>query len=157
MCVNFPAAVTGTVSVCEKLTSIRHIKIQFAKMTIRIKQALINNNVDVVMLIEQLRAISTVRSKKVPLFDDDVFENIKSIDNFWKKLKNVWYIYDYELLCCIADVAEYREAQQIFKQFLSRIDPSAIEDVDLVPHCKVEHWEGSLKPVLRVKFFEMFA
>ena len=151
MCVNFPAAATGTVSVCEKLTSIRHIEIQFAKMTIRIKQALINSNVDVVMLIEQLCAISTVRNKKVPLFDDDVFENIKSIDDFWKKLKNFWYIYDYELLCCIVDVAECKEAQQIFKQFLSRIDPSAIEDVDLVPYCKVGHWEGSLKPVLRVK------
>ena len=39
----------------------------------------------------------------------------------------------------------------IFDNFLSRIDPSAIEDVDLVLRCRVEHWEGSLKPVLRIK------
>ena len=151
MCINFPAAATCTEPACEKLTSIRHIEIQFAKMTIRIKQALIRSNVDVVLLIEQLCAISTVRNKKVPLFDEDVFENIKSIDDFWKKLKNFWCIFDYELLWCIVEVAECREAQQIFKQFLSRIDPSAIEDVDLVLHCKVEYQEGSLNPVLRVK------
>ena len=151
VCVNFLAAAPGTEPAFEKLTSIRDIEIQFAKMTIRIKQALISNNVDVVSLIEQLCAISTVRNKKVPLFDDDVFENIKSIDDFWKKLKNFWYIYDYELLLCIVEVAECKEAQQIFKQFLSRIDPSAIEDVDLVLYCKAESQEGSLNPVLRVK------
>ena len=151
MYINFPAAAAGTEPACEKLTSIRDIEIQFAKMTIRIKQALINNNVDVVLLIEQLCAISTVRNKKVPLFDEDVFENIKSIDDFWKIMKNFWCIYDYELLLCVVEVADCREAEQIFQQFLSRIDPSAIEDVDLVLHCKVEYLEGLLKPVLRVK------
>ena len=151
MYINFPAAAASTEPAYEKLTSILHIEIQFAKMTVKIKQALINNNVDVVLLIEQLCAISTVRNKKVPLFDEDVFENIKSIDDFWKKMKNFWCIYDYELLLCIVEVADCREAEQIFQQFLSRIDPSAIEDVDLVLHCKPEYLEGLLKPVLRVK------
>ena len=49
------------------------------------------------------------------------------------------------------EVADCREAEQIFQQFLSKIDPSAIEDVDLVLHCKAEYPEGLLKPVLRVK------
>ena len=53
-------------------------------MTNSIKQALISNNVDVVSLIEQVCVISTVKNKKVPLFDEDVFEKIKSIDDFWK-------------------------------------------------------------------------
>ena len=129
----------------------RDIEIEFAKMTSRIKQALSNNDVDVVLLIERLCAISTVRNKKVPLFDEDVFENIKSIDDFWKKLKNFWCIFDYELLWCIVEVAECKEAQQILEEFLSKIDPSAIEDVDLVLYCREEHQEGSLNPVLRVK------
>ena len=55
-------------------------------MTSRIEQALISNNVDVAELIKQLCAISAVKNKKVPLFDDDVFEKIKSIDALWRKL-----------------------------------------------------------------------
>ena len=120
-------------------------------MTVRIKQALISNKVDVDELIVQLCAISAVKNKKVPLFDEDVFERIKSIDEFWRKLRMFWNIFDYEFLECVIKVSECGEAQKIFKDFLSRIDPSAIEDVDLVLHCKDVHQEGSLKPVLRVK------
>ena len=144
-------ASTDTKPTCEKLTSINLIEIEFAKMTNRIKQALINNNVDVVSLIEQLCAISAVKNQKVPLFDEDVFERIKSIDEFWKKLKNFWNIFDYELLQYVVEISDCREAKDIFEKFLSRIDPSEIEDEDLVLHCRVQDREGSLKPVLRIK------
>ena len=150
----FLAAVTsGTGAACEEIANltIQQIEIQFAKMTGRIKQALISNNVDVASLIEQLCIISAVKNKKVPLFDEDVFERIKSIGDFWKKLRAFWSIFDYELLQCIVEISECKEAQDILAEFLSRIDPSAIEDVDLVLHCKVEDQEGSLKPVLRIK------
>ena len=120
-------------------------------MTNKIKRALINNNVDVVSLIEQLCTISAVKNKEVPLFDPDVFEKIKSIDDFWKILKNFLRIFDYELLLYVVEISECKDAQQIFEEFLSKIDPSAITDMDLVPYCKVEHPEGSLKPVLRIK------
>ena len=133
------------------MTNINLIEIEFAKTTNRIKQALINNNVDVVSLIEQLCAISAVKNQKVPLFDEDVFEKIKSIDEIWKKLKNFWNIFDYELLQCVVEISDCREAKGIFKEFLSRIDPSAIEDEDLILHCQVQDREGSLKPVLRIK------
>ena len=123
----------------------------FAKMTNRIKEALINNNVNVDLLIEQLCTISTVKNKDVPLFDDDVFDNKKSIDDFWKILRSFWSIFDYELLQCIVELSKCGEAQRIFKKFLSRFDPSAIRDVDLVLHCKVERPDGLLKPVLRIK------
>ena len=140
-----------TALVNKKWTKIRDIEIQFAKMTNRIKQALIDNNVDVVSLIQQLRTISAVKNKEVPLFDPDVFEKIKSIDDFWKILTNFLRIFDYELLLCVLELSECIDAQKIFEEFLSKIDPSAITDVDLVPYCKVEHPEGSLKPVLRIK------
>ena len=120
-------------------------------MTSRIEQALISNNVDVAELIKQLCAISAVKNKKVPLFDEDVFEKIKSIDALWRKLRFFWNIFDYELLEYVIEISECGEAQRVFKEFLSRIDPAAIEDVDLVLHCKEENQEGLLKPVLRVK------
>ena len=152
MC-NFSAALTsvGTGFPSEKLISIQRIEVQFAKMTSRIKQALISNNVDVVLLIERLCAISAVKSKNIPLFDEDVFEKIKSIDDFWRKLRSFWSIFDYELLQFVVEISDCKEAQHIFAEFLSRIDPSAIEDVDLVLDCKVEDREGLLKPVLRIK------
>lgn len=132
--------------------NIKHLEVQFAKMTRRVKRALINNNVDVVWLIEQLCAISVVKNKKVSLFDEDVFENIKSTDDFWRKLKTFWNVFDIELLRCIVEISGCREAWEILEDFMSRIDPSTIEDEDLVLHFGGEqHYEGSLKPVLRIK------
>ena len=43
---------TGAGAACKQLTNIQHIEVKFAKMTNRIKQALISNNVDVASLIE---------------------------------------------------------------------------------------------------------
>ena len=121
-------------------------------MTNKIKQALINNNVDVASLIEQLCTISAVKNKNVPIFDEDVFKNIKSIDEFWRKLIIKFLnIFDYDLLQYIVEISDCVEAQAILKDFLLRIDPSVIKDVDLVLHCKEECWEGSLRPVLRIK------
>ena len=151
--VSFLADVTSADigNTCNKLTKIQQIEVQFAKMTRRIKQALIDNNVDVVLLIEQLCAISVVKSKKVPLFDEDVFERIKSIDELWKRLRIFWNIFNYELLYYIVEISECGEAKEIFEEFLSRIDPSAIKDADLVLDCRIEDREGSLISVLRVK------
>ena len=120
-------------------------------MTNRIKEALISSNINVVSLVEQLCTISAVSSKNVPLFDEDIFEKVTSIDEFWRRLRMFWSIFDYDLLRYVIKISECREAQEIFEEFLSRIDPSTIEDVDLVLHCRVEHWEGLLKPVLRIK------
>ena len=102
MCDAFLAAVTSTSTgaACEKSTNILH-QTQFAKMTNKIKQALISDNVDVALLIEQLCTMPFVKNKKVPLFDEDVFEKIKSIDALWKELRGFW---DYELLQCVVEI-----------------------------------------------------
>ena len=141
----------STGPVYAKFTSIKQIEVQFAKMTQRIKEALNRNNVNVISLVEKLCAISVVRNKKVPLFDEDVFDKVTSINELWKMLRCFWHIFDYELLQYVIEVSECREAEEIFEEFLLRIDPSMIENVDLVLDCRVQHWEGSLKPVLRIK------
>ena len=135
----------------ESMTNFKQIEFQFAKMTGKIKQALISSNVDVVSLIEQLCTISAVKTKKVPLFDKDIFDKVKSIYDFWKMLRGFFSIFDYDLLQCIVEISECTEARNIFEEFLSRIDPLAIKDADLVLDCRVEDREGSLKPVLRIK------
>ena len=142
---------TITTKPVHKFTSIKQIEVQFAKTTKRIKEALIRNKIDVVSLIEQLCAISAVNIKDVPLFDEDVFDKVTSIGEFWRRLRKFWNIFDYDLLCYVIEVSECREAEEIFEDFLSKIDPSSIEDVDLVLHCKVQRLEGLLKPMLRIK------
>jgi len=134
-----------------KLSNFHEIEVQFAKMTTRIKIALEKNNIHVAILIEQLCAISAVRSKKVPIFNEDVFEKIHSIDELWRKLRNFWNIFDYDILILVVDLTECAEAKEILDNFLERIDPSALEDVDLVLRCTVHLEEGLIKPVLRMK------
>ena len=53
-------------------------------MTDKIKQALINGKINVDSLVEQLRSISGVKNRNVPLFDEEVFTKIKSVKEFGK-------------------------------------------------------------------------
>ena len=136
---------------CSRFTTFEEMEIEFAIMTNKIKQSLINNKVDVDSLIEQLCAMSAVSNKNVPLFDENVFARIRSVDEFWKSLRTFWNIYDYDLLRFIVKIAKCGEAKKVLEEFLSRIDPSALRDVDLVLHCRVHEREGSLMPTLRIK------
>ena len=138
--------------ICEMLTNIKDIETQFARMINDIKEEIIRNKTDVVSLLNQLRAVSAVKNEEVPLFDEDVFENVKSIDDFCKKLKEFCTIFNYELLEYIVEISECKEAQDILKEYLSKTNLSAIKDMDLLLCCKrEEHWEGLLIPMLRIK------
>ena len=134
-----------------KLNRLSDIELEFAKMTTKIKKALDRNHISVGELIEQLCTISAVISKKVPIFDDDAFDRIHSVDKLWRAFRSYWTIFDYDLLLIVIKLTECAEAQQILDNFLARIDPSALEDVDLVLHCKEHLEEGFMKPVLRIK------
>ena len=80
-----------------------------------------------------------------------MFLKIRSVEEFWRSLRTFWNIYDYDILWFIVKITKCRVAQQILEEFLSKIDPSTIKDVDLVLHCKVDQTEGSLRPMLRIK------
>ena len=134
-----------------KLNSLSDIELEFAKMTNKIKKALDRNHISVGELIEQLCTISAVSRREVPIFDDDAFVRIHSIDELWRAFRKFWNIFDYDLLIIVIKLAECGEAQEILENFLARIDPSALEDVDLVLHCKEHFEEGFIKPVLRIK------
>ena len=130
----------------DRLTSFQRLDIEFARMTTRIKTALCSNKISVALLIDQLRATSAAESKNIPIFDEDMYDKIKSIDDLWRKLK--WNIFDYDLLIMIVHFTDCAEAQKILDNFLARIDPSAL-DLGLVLNCQIytkETW-----PVLRIK------
>ena len=59
-----------------------NIQLHFFKISYLIKEALIKNEVDVGLLIELLCATSAVKNKQIPIFDKEVSEKIRSIDEF---------------------------------------------------------------------------
>ena len=133
------------------LTKIKDIEVEFEKMVDKIKQALINSKINVDSLIEQLRPVSGVRNRNVPLFDEDVFTKVKSVEEFWKTLSVFWNIYDYDLLRFIIKITKCEGAHKALEEFLSSINLTIIEDVDLVLFCRVMQKEGWPKPKLRIK------
>ena len=60
------------------------LEMEFAVITNKIKQVLNSSHIDIKSLLEQLQTMSAVKDKKVPLFDDDVFENVTTVDKVWE-------------------------------------------------------------------------
>ena len=133
-----------------KLTKFENLEAEFVEMTNEIKEALISN-VNIVLLIEQLCTVSAVNDQKVPLFDEDTFEKIELVDEFWNRLKMFWSIFDFDLLQFVIKLSECEMAQTILEELLSKCDPSVVEDANLVACCRVEPREQSLKSLLRIK------
>ena len=132
----------------------KDLNLKFCDVAQKIKQALIKNNTNVSVLIEKLQTYYSdqIDSKPIPLFDDDVFIKVDTIESLWKKLSKLWNIYDYDLLELIIELSECEEATQIFEDFKSKINLSMLEKEDMVLQYKEVEEKGSLKqPMLRVK------
>jgi len=127
------------------------VEVEFAKTTDKIKEVLCRHRTDVASLVGKLCAISAVKRKGVPLFDKDVFQEVTSINELWKKFNGYWNIFDYDLLIILVKLTECDEAQKILDKFLAKIDPSALKDVDLVLFYSVDEEKGLMRPQLRVK------
>ena len=58
------------------------LEADFASTTNKIKQALISSSepVDVKSVVQQLQTSTAVKDKNVPLFDEEVFENVTAIE-----------------------------------------------------------------------------
>ena len=135
----------------DKLRTFDDLEDAFVKTTSQIKQALTNTPIDIISVVEQLQTMTAVRNKNIPLFDEDVFENVTTFEKLWQKLNRFWSITNYEILRKLLKIVQCKKADEIFQGFLSRINISALEDVDLVFHCEVSEPQGLIKPLLRVK------
>ena len=136
----------------KKFLTSDELEVKFTDTTNRIKQVLCSSSVDVVSVVEQLQLCSAVKDKNVPLFDDDDLKNVNTIENLWQKLNRFWSIFDYDVLRILLGFVKCKRADEIFEEFLSTTDISAIEDLtDLVLHYKVFEGQGPIKPLLMVK------
>ena len=133
-----------------KTSNFEDLQVKFAKLTNRIKIALTKNNTDVGTLIEQLSTMSAVKDKKVPLFDENVFEKVKTVEDLWRILRSYWSIHDYDILIYVLDLVDCKEANDVYKEFWLSIDPTVLHDTAFVLSCKEYEGEG-LQKLLRVK------
>ena len=126
------------------------LEVEFAITTNEIKQALNNNPspIDVKSVVEQLQIISAVKDKNVPLLDRDMFENVTTVEKLWQKLSRFWSIVDYDVLRILLRIVECKRANEIFEEFLSRVD---IKDTDLVLCYEVFKGQELMQPLLRIK------
>ena len=125
-----------------------NIQLHFFKISYLIKEALIKNEVDVGLLIELLCATSAVKNKQIPIFDKEVLEKIRSIDEFWERLRGLLKICNVELLKCIVEISGCKEAQDVLEEFLPKFIPAAVEDLER--YWEEERWVELPMPVLSV-------
>ena len=64
------------------------------------KEALISNDISVVSLVHGATVYHLYcEQAKVPLFDEDIlFENIRTVDQFWRRLRMFWSILYYGMI-----------------------------------------------------------
>ena len=134
----------------DKLTKFFEIEAEFAELTKGIKKVLLADNIDVASLIEQLLVTSAVKMREVPLFDDDVYDKVSTIDDLWQKLNRFWSVLDYDVLMLVIRLTKCATAQDMLDKFLAKIDANKLKDIDLVPYCKVLQVKGA-RPWLRIK------
>ena len=135
----------------DKLTTFEDVETEFAIMTNKIKQALCSSSMNVASVVEQLQTISVVRNKNIPLLDEDDFENVTTVEKLWQKQSRFWSIFDYDLLRILLRIVNCKRANEIFGEFLSKIDVTAMEDMELVLYYEVFERQGLIKPLLRIK------
>ena len=113
--------------------------VEFAKMAIDIKEVLLKNNIRADLLIERLCAVT---SHQLPIFNEDMFEEVNSIDKLWDTLSKFWKIFDYDLLILVVDLAECAEAHKILDNFQKKCNLFALHD------CALEYYD----PLQNIKY-----
>lgn len=137
----------GEVSITT-LNDLQEMEIEFAKTTNKIKEELSKEKVNIKSLVQNLQTFSVTKQKHIPLVEEN--KKIASIDDLWDLLTPFWHIYDYDILHYVVGVANCGRAKKIYESFQSKIDPTVLEEEDLMLHFKKYDREGQ-KPCLRIK------
>jgi len=136
--------------ISDTMMTIEDLEVEFAKTVAKIKQVLCEENENAISLVEELQKYTVVKFKKIPLFEDDIYKRVASIEDLWKILNRFWDIYDYDVLNFIMERINCKRAQRIYEDFQSKIDPSTLKDAELVLASDETYSPGPI-PRLRVK------
>ena len=119
--------------------SLKDIEEDFENMIFDVQKAFINDNVVVDDLLMNLKTSSATKNKEVPLFEEDFFKNVKSIETLFKVLDYYWNLYDHDMLAFLINTAKCKMACVIYQKFVNFLNLSSF---DLLSHPNKEMAPG---------------
>ena len=91
-----------------------------------------DSNVVLDELLMNLKNAFATKNKAVHLFEENMFNDVKSIGALFEILGNFWNLYDHDMLAFLINIADCKKAQKIYTEFVASMDLSAF---DLINHC----------------------
>ena len=143
---------------------LQKIEADFKEMTNNVQKAFIDGSIVLDDLLINLKNSFATKNKKIPLFKENFFRDITSIEGLFEALDFLWNLYDHDTLAFLINIADCKKASKIYTEFISSVDLSAF---DLVNHCsdkeipilpgyeklqiKVEKSKCTIKMIERIK------
>ena len=112
--------------------SLKDIEADFQRMINDVQKEFIDSSVVLDELLMNLKNAFATKNKAVHLFEENIFNNVKSIGALFEILGNFWNFYDHDMLAFLINIADCKKAHKIYTEFIASIDLSAF---DLVNHC----------------------
>ena len=112
--------------------SLKDIKADFENMIFDVQKAFIDGNVVVDDLLMNLKTSFATKNKEVPLFREDYFKDVTSIETLFKVLDCHWNLCDHDMLAFLINMAKCEMASVIYQKFVNSLNLSPF---DLVCHC----------------------
>ena len=119
--------------------SLKDIEENFENMIFDVRKAFINSNVVVDDLLMNLKTSSATKNKEVPLFEENFFKNVTSIETLFEVLDHHWNLYDHDMLAFLINKANCEMASVIYQKFVNSLNLSPF---DLVSHPNKEMAPG---------------
>ena len=83
-------------------------------------------------LLMNLKNAYATKNKTVHLFEENTFNDVKSIGALFEILGYFWNLYDHDMLAFLINIADCKKAHKIYTEFITSTNLSAF---DLVNHC----------------------
>ena len=112
--------------------SLKDIEADFQRMINDVQKEFTDSSVVLDELLMNLKNAFATKNKAVHLFEENIFNNVKSIGALFEILGNFWNFYDHDMLAFLINIADCKKAHKIYTEFIASIDLSAF---DLVNHC----------------------
>ena len=108
----------------------------FEKMQKDVLEVLCRKAIDIQSFVKRLKSSYALDDYPLPAFDDDLFEEVNSVEVLWEKFSIFWlHIYDCHVLEVFLEKSFCGEAKKVYQDFLSEIEKySEINKLNLVAY-----------------------
>ena len=123
-------------STSESSNDIVHVLHLFENMQKDVLEVLCREAIDIQSFVKRLKSSYALNDCAVPAFDDDLFEEVNSVEALWKKFCIFWsHVFDCHVLEVFLEKSCCGEAKKVYQDFLLEIEKySVINKLDLVAY-----------------------